>query len=147
MSETTDETTGVQATDKEAEPREASFDEGISRAQRELEKRKVREYELPREEGEDPLLWRFTIKKLTAEERDKVEDAGTEIKEHRNEISVETDSSAIKKELIKQGVVEGPDGFKLTDRHTEKLPYEVRDDLADSIEEFSDLPEEERVAF
>lgn len=144
MSEHTDGTTGAQI---DNEPREATFEEGVGRAERELQKRKVREYELPSEEGEEPLVWRFTIKKLTAEEHEEVEDAAVTVKQSRNDTTVETDSGALRRALIKNGVVEGPDGFKLTDRHIKKLPYEVTEDLADSIEDFSELPEEERVAF
>lgn len=134
-------------TSTDTEPRTASFDEGLQRANRELQKRKTRRYELPSEEGEEPIVWEFTIKKLTGEERDEVEDEAIEFTEKRNETNVEMNTGRLKKEQIKRGVVDGPEGFKLTDRHIEKLPYEVRDDLADAIENFSTLDEEERIAF
>lgn len=129
----------------DAEPERASFEEGVAVAGAEFEKRKRRVYELP-----DGRVWEFTIKKLTGEEMSKAEDAATTIEENRNNVEVNVDSAAGKRAQIKMGVVDGPEGFRTSDRHVKKLQNnapEIFDDLADAIENFSSIEEEERVGF
>jgi len=149
MSETDTDTTDA-SNENNSSAAAASWEEGRRRFGREMEKRKVREYPIPTEEGEDPMIWRFTIRKLTGEERSSAEDAAVNVEENRNKTEISMDSRAVKREIIKAGVVEGPEGFKCTDRHVDQLiknSPEVAEDLADSIENFSKIDEEERVAF
>jgi hypothetical protein len=139
----------TEAVDEAAERADAdgelSFEEGISRAAAEFDKTKRRRYELP-----GGGHWTFEIRKLTGEQREQVEDAAVTVQQTRNDADVEVDSRAIKRELIRHGVVDGPDGFKTTDRHIDKLlenHYEVGDQLADDIENFSELPEDDEQGF
>ena len=136
--------------DSEPDAKVASWDEGQRRFGREMEKRKTRVYEIPTEDGEEPLIWEFEIKKLTGEERSNAEDAAVNVEEKGGSQEVSIDSRAVKREIIKTGVTDAPDGFKATDRHVERLletAPEVAEDLVESIEDFSHLPEEDRVAF
>lgn len=105
--------------------------------------RKTRRYTLG-----DGSFMEFEIRMLDQDEHDAAEDAAVNIEERRNKREVVTDSGAIKDIIIKYGVVSGPEGFdpeRKADR--EALPYQVRDDLAESIEEFSQLDEESERAF
>lgn len=104
--------------------------------------RKKVHYEL--EEG---TLW-FEVRMLTPEEFDQVEAAAVKVEEKRNKTQRSIDTTAFKNKLIMEGVMESsmPD-WKNTDRHISALPKKVRNDLADSIDEFQDLDEDTRRAF
>jgi hypothetical protein len=104
--------------------------------------RKKVHYEL--EEGD---LW-FEIRMLTPEEFDEVEAAAVKVEEKRNKTQRSIDTTAFKNKLIMEGVTDSsmPD-WKNTDRHISGLPKDVRNDLADSVDEFQDLEEDTRRAF
>ncbi|AXR81492.1 hypothetical protein [Natrarchaeobaculum sulfurireducens] len=99
-------------------------------------------FELP--EGD---IW-FEIRMLTPEEFDQVESAAVEIEEKRNEKKQSVNTTAFKNKLIKEGVTDSsmPD-WKNTDRHINILPKNVRNELADAIDEFQELDEETRYGF
>lgn len=142
MTETTDAPNEEPETDAEDEQQPITFDD-LRRAENERRKqRKKVHYELP--EGE---IW-FEIRMLTPEEFDEVEASAVEISEKRNQTQRSINTTAFKNKLIEKGVTDSsmPD-WKNVERYINSLPKDVRNDLADSIDEFQELDEETRRAF
>lgn len=119
------------------------WDEASELFEEERSKRKTVEFEY-----KDKLL-KFEIKQLTQAESDKIEENAIEIKQTRQgEARTEVNTSKVKNMAIKFGVSNGPEGFNPKNtKHIEKLPNNIRNDLADSIQNFSELDEEVRISF
>lgn len=85
----------------------------------------------------------FTIRMLTAEEFDEVEESAIRFEQSRNGNERRFDSTAFKNTIIQKGVTGStmPD-WKNTDRHINALPKEVRNELADAIDDFAELDDE-----
>lgn len=92
-----------------------------------------------------PLV--FVIRELTQAESDEVDAAPVKLRQERRGADVDIDLGSAKDLLIQRGVVEGPPGWKGTERDIRALPPSVRDTLADKIQKFSALDEETRIGF
>lgn len=110
------------------------WDEATSKFEELHHKRKIRRYEL------DEGILEFEIRMLTTEEHDEAESAAAQYDQRKDEVT--TDTGAVKDVLLKHGITDGPEGFKNTERNRDRLPHFIRDDLADSIENFSSIPDE-----
>jgi len=91
----------------------------------------------------------FTIKKLTQREYDQ---ARSKLSMHpgrkKGKSKMPLNMGDFNREVIRHGVVSGPKGFSAKNNaHIERMDVEVRDELANCIDEFSTLPDEVRVSF
>lgn len=124
------------------------FDEGIQEAAKEFEVTKTRTYDVP---GTDGATWEFEIKKMTGAERGKVKRAGAK-QQRRSSAgrSGDLDVDEVQREILRQGIVDGPPGFETTDQNLRDLMEntpEIADDLVDAIENFSELDEDDEQGF
>lgn len=97
----------------------------------------------------DGLLLEFQIKMLSQNEYDKVRGLLSMRKgKGKNDAELPLAMGEYNRAIIKFGVVSGPEGFEPKNRqHLEKLPVEIRDELARSIEEFASLDEVTLLSF
>lgn len=121
-----------------------SWDEAASGFQRQLEQRRTVGVEIP-ELG----VAEFTLRGLSREERDEVERKAANVnRKGRRDAEVEVDTGAIRRTMLKYGIVSGPEGFKpQREDHLGKLPPGVQDELVDIVEDMSTLSVEERDGF
>lgn len=89
----------------------------------------------------------FEYRMLKEREHNEAEDAAVKIEAKRNKEEITTDSGALKDTLIKHGVTDGPPGFSNTAPERNKLPPYIKEGLASAIEDFSEMPEEDREGF
>lgn len=127
-----------------------SFDE-IQQVDRRLKaQRKEIDIAIPNPENpEEPAgVAEFEYRMLTEDEKDEAEDAAINIDTSRNREEVTTDSGALRATLIMHGVTSGPEGFKLNnERFARQLPSYIKEPLAEAIENFTEMPEEDRAGF
>lgn len=92
---------------------------------------------------------KFVIKQLSQTESDKMEQKAIKIKDiGRGDPVTEVDTAIVKNMAIQFGVAKGPDGFNPSNKdHIAKLPQDIRNELADSIQSFSEIDEEVRIGF
>jgi len=93
--------------------------------------------------------FRFVIRMLTQQEYDRAQRKITMTgKKGSGGAEIPLDTGDFKRELIRFGVVEGPTGFSAgNNAHVNALPVEVRDALADCIQEFTELEEVVQYSF
>lgn len=133
----------AKAADAEAQDT-LSWDEAASGFERQLEQRRTVGVEIP-----DMGIAEFTLRGLSREERDEVErEAANVNRKGRRDAEVEVDTGAIRRTMLKFGIVSGPDGFKpQREDHLDRLPPGVQDELVEIVEEMSTLSVEERDGF
>lgn len=121
-----------------------SWDEAASGFQRRLEQRRTVGVEVP-----DAGVAEFTLRGLSREERDEVERKAANVNRRgRRDAEVEVDTGAIRRTMLKYGIVSGPEGFKpQREDHIDALPPGVQDELVDIVEEMNTLSVEERDGF
>jgi len=122
---------------------ELTWDETQSAFKERLAERKTIEFELP--QG----TLRFTIRMLKQHEFDTARSKmkiSSGKKKGSNENSL--DMGDYNREKIRFGVVSGPKGFSAKNpAHVQSLELNIRDELAQAIEDFSDIPEVIRISF
>lgn len=131
--------------ESDAGPQETvSWDEAASGFQRQLEQRRTVGVEIP-----DVGVAEFTLRGLSREERDEVERKAANVsRKGRRDAEVEVDTGAIRRTMLKYGIVSGPEGFKpRREDHLDRLPPGVQDELVDIVEDMSTLSVEERDGF
>ncbi|WP_135851302.1 hypothetical protein [Halorussus salinus] len=144
----TDKTDEVPSGKSPDESRDAdetlSWDEAASGFERQLEQRRTVGVEVP-EMG----VAEFTLRGLSREERDEVEQQAASVERNgRRDAQVEVDTGAIRRTMLKYGIVSGPEGFKpQREDHLDALPPGVQDELVDLVEDMSTLSVEERDGF
>lgn len=121
-----------------------SWEEAASGFQRQLDQRRTVGVEIP-EMG----VAEFTLRGLSREERDEVERKAANVsRKGRRDAEVEVDTGAIRRTMLKYGIVSGPEGFKpQREDHLDALPPGVQDELVDIVEDMSTLSVEERDGF
>ncbi|MFC7140919.1 hypothetical protein ACFQMA_13930 [Halosimplex aquaticum] len=121
-----------------------TWDEAASGFQRRREERRTIGVEIP-----DVGVATFTLRGLTREERDDVEQAAASVTQRgRGDPDVEVDTGAIRRKTLEYGIVDGPDGFKPGRAdHLNTLPPGVQDELVDVVESLSTLSVEEHDGF
>lgn len=82
----------------------------------------------------------FTVKRLSQRHRDKINDSVVETEISNGKAESKVDSAKLQILTIKFGVDECPEGFKLNENQIAQ--WEFRSELADKINEFSELDEE-----
>jgi len=95
---------------------------------------------------DSPVPLTFKVKSLSQREKDKVDDAATKGMSGRGG-EVKPNIGAAKNALIKYGVTEGPQGWTGSDTDIATLPADLRDELAESVNTFSNLDEDTRIGF
>ena len=140
-----DHDTDAQIDKQQAQPEESlSWDEAATGFQKHREERRTVGVEIP-----DRGVAEFTLRGLTRDERDQVEQAAASVERTgRGDPEVKVDTGAIRRKMLEFGIDEGPDGFRATrEDHLDVLPPGVQDELVDVIEELSTLSVEEYDGF
>lgn len=145
------ENTDVPNEEHDSDARKETTFEDLRRAQNSLyEERKRVYFDLP-EDLADQLpsdeIW-FEIRMLRPEEFDEVESSIMEVDQDSRGHNQSINTTALKVGLIEKGVTECsmPD-WKATDRHINALPKDIRDELADAVDDFQKIEDEERIGF
>ena len=140
----TDDTHHTEVQDEKRDGESLTWEEAADGFERHREQRRTVGVELP-EVG----VAEFTLRGLTREERDDVEQSAASVdRRGRGEPEVEVDTGVIRRKMLEYGVVEGPEGFDATrEDHLDVLPPGVQDELVDVIEELSTLSVKERDGF
>lgn len=137
-------TDDTDATEEQHDDDALTWEEAASGFQRRREERRTVGVEIP-----DVGVAQFTLRGLTREERDEVEQAAATVDQRgRGDPEVEVDTGAIRRKMLEYGIVEGPEGFKPgREDHLDVLPPGVQDELVDVVEELSTLSVEEYDGF
>lgn len=140
----TDDSDTTAASHDERDEESLTWEEAASGFQQRLQERRTVGVEIP-----DLGVAEFTLRGLTREERDDVEQAAASVdRRGRGEPQVEVDTGTIRQKMLEHGVVEGPEGFEPgREDHIQMLPPGVQDELVDVVEELSTLSVEERDGF
>jgi hypothetical protein len=142
--------TTEEPTENNAGSESLSFEEIQSLDKRLKAKRKTIEIAIPDPDNPETVagVAEFEYRMLSEDEKDEAEDAAVNIETKRNKEEISTDSGALRATLIKHGVTSGPEGFKLNnERYARELPSYLKEPLAEAIENFSEMPEEDRAGF
>jgi len=90
----------------------------------------------------------FEIRPLSQIERDQIEAKAVRMrKRRRGDMIAAEELAALKSAYIQAGVRKGPAGYANTDEDIASLPANIRDSIADSVQEFAELDEETRIGF
>lgn len=91
---------------------------------------------------------RFVIRLISQADKDRIESSTIKNRSRRHDSGITADDlRGIKHATIKAGVVSGPTGWTGSDQDIAALPATIRDELADSIQQFATLDEETRIGF
>lgn len=132
------------ASDGDDPSRKLSWEEAAAGFEKQRQQRKSADVEIP-----GMGIATFVLRALTQEERDQVERKATSVRQNgRRDADVEVNAKAIRHEMLKHGVVEGPEGFKPhREDHLGLIPPGVQDELVEIIDDMSSLAVEEYDSF
>jgi hypothetical protein len=151
MSESTDTPNKghVEAESDAEKPETISIDDAKQTTSDYRNQRKTRSYEVT-VNGEEVTFW-FEYRMLTEDEKNEIVDETITQKPTRNgqENQIDQDVSQTRVLFIKNGVTDtNIEGFTTNERTIKSaIPDPVREDLGDSIADFSEMPESERLSF
>ena len=122
----------------------ATWSDVKSESQQLREQRKEITFELP-----SGKVAEFEYRMLTAEEKNEISNAAVTISPSRtgqdDDVSVDQDSAEVL--TIKYGVTAGPQGFTNSEREIKAMIPDMREALANAIEEFSTMDDQTRQCF
>ena len=144
MSESESNPANEPDTTEEPSGNEASWEEAISHDRQLKSQRKTIQIAFPEEPDQ---FVEFEYRMLTESEEDEAEDAATNIETSRNKTEITTDSGALRATVIKNGVTDGPEGFKATESYIQQMPNWIKKPLANAIEDFTSMDEVTREGF
>lgn len=136
--------------DDDAPQPETTF-EDLRQAQNTLyQERKRVTFELPENLASqlpNDEIW-FEIRMLRPAEFDEVEASIMDVDQNSRGQERSINTTALKVGLIEKGVEEcSMSDWKATERHINALPKDIRDELADAVDDFQKLDEHERIGF
>lgn len=131
-------------------------------AKQKIDDRRQRTETLTFDFGDNSIV-EFTVRGLTVDEYDQFEDEASGLVEDREinkqkmqeidfqgkaETETEKRVTTFAKEFyLKHGIVDGPEGFKATDKEIKELPPNIKNGLADAIDELTNLGIEQKQGF